>query len=428
MSKILRVIRQELFSTFQRKTYVVIAFGIPVLAVILMAGIQLVQSRSPGGEETPTAAPVEFQMEVEGYVDRSGLIRAIPENLPEGCLIPYESEEQAQQALAAGEITAYYVIPPDYVEKGEVFYVYPEIKALISDGQEWVMQWTMMFNLLGGEEETADRVWNPIWNLEWTSIASQSQPGSSSGEDCSRPGFACQSNGLVRYLPSILVGLFYVSFMASSSMLFNSIGAEKENRTIEVLLLSIHPRQLLAGKTIGLGIAGLLQTAAWLGAIFLAFEIGGQSFSLPENFTFPASILAWSLVFFLGGYALYASLMAGAGALVPKMKEASAASFIAMIPLFAGYIVGLLAPIAGVTDEPLPVALSLFPLTAPVVMVMRLTDSVVPLWQILLSAALTYLTAYFTLRGAASLFRAQNLLSGQSFSIGRYLRAFLMRP
>ena len=258
---------------------------------------------------------------------------------------------------------------------------------------------------LPGSVINSARIWNLVWNLESTSIAPQSQPDFASGEECSRPGFACRSNDLVRYLPSILVGLFYASFMASS-MLFNSIGSEKENRTIEVMLLSIHPRQLLAGKSIGLGIAGLLQTAAWLGAIFLLFIIGRQSFRLPENFTFPTGILAWSLVFFLGGFAVYANLMVGMGALVPKMKEAGAANFITMIPLFAGYIVGLLAPIAGATNTGLPVALSLFPLTAPVVMVMRLTDGVVPLWQLLLSAALTYLTAYFTLRMAAAMFHA----------------------
>jgi ABC-2 type transport system permease protein len=233
---------------------------------------------------------------------------------------------------------------------------------------------------------------------------------------------------LIRYLPPVLVGLFYASFLASSSMLFNSISSEKENRTIEVVLLCIHPRQLLAGKTIALGLAGLLQTAAWLGAIFLFFKLGGGTFSLPAGFTFPVGILVWSLVFFLGGYALYASLMAGAGAMVPKLKEAGAANFIAMIPLAVGYLVGLLAPIAGVTNAALPLALSLFPLTAPVVMVMRLVDDAVPTGQLLLSAGLVYLTAVLSLRLAAAMFHAQNLLSGQPFSMSRYLKALFNAP
>ena len=83
-------------------------------------------------------------------------------------------------------------------------------------------------------------------------------------------------------------------------------------------------------------------------------------------------------------------------ALVPKMKEAGSAVFIAMVPLMLGYLVGLMAPITGTANDPLPLALSFFPLTAPIVMIMRLTNSAVPLWQILLSAILMYLTAYFS--------------------------------
>ena len=256
-------------------------------------------------------------------------------------------------------------------------------------------------------------------------ITSTAQVDVLSGEDCSRPGFACETNDLVRYLPSIMVALFFMTFMMSSNMLFNSIGVEKENRTIEILMTSIKPQQLLTGKTIALGFSGFVQMVIWLGTIFLLFNLGGTTLSLPENFTFPPYIIFWSIAFFLGGFAVYASLMAGAGALVPKVKEAGAANFIAMIPLMFGYIVGLIAPIAEVTDSILPVFLSFFPLTAPVVMIMRLTDSIVPLWQLLLSVGLLFSTAYFVLQAVSAMFHAQNLLSGEPFSIRRFTKALI---
>jgi len=225
----------------------------------------------------------------------------------------------------------------------------------------------------------------------------------------------------------IMVAIFFVAFMASSSRLFNSIGTEKENRTLEVLMLSLSPRQLLAGKTLGLGIVSILQTILWVGAIYISFNLGGSTLRLPENFVFPADILIWSLVFFLGGYGLYASLMAGAGALVPKMKEAGVANYIATFPLFLGYAFGLMAPLAKAADSAFLVFLSLFPLTSPIVMVMRVTASTVPLWQLLLSTLLLFVTAYFTLRAVADMFHAQNLLSGQPFSVRRYLGALVGR-
>lgn len=423
MTKTIRIIRQELISTLQSKMYVFITFGIPVLVVIILAGFQMIKKENPGNEEVSTGMPAQFQPQVEGYVDQSGLIQVIPSNIPKNHLVAYPTEALAQQALDSEEINAYYVIPPDYMENGEIYYVYPDTRPLIEDGQDWIMRWTITVNLLGGDEAAADWVWNPVWYMESTSIRAQTQPGTGSGQDCSRPGFTCQSNLLIRYLPVIMVALFYGSFMASSNMLFNSIGKERENRMIEVLLLSIHPRQLLAGKTIALACAGLFQMITWLGAIYLAFTIGGQTLDVPDNFSFPVDILAWSLVLFLGGYALYASLMAGTGALVPKMKEAGAANIIAMLPLFAGYLIGLIAPLARATDDILPVTLSMFPLTAPIVMVMRLVDGIVPLWQLVVAVVLTYVTAYFSLHITASMFHAQNLLSGQPFSIGRYIRS-----
>ena len=131
------------------------------------------------------------------------------------------------------------------------------------------------------------------------------------------------------------------------------------------------------------------------------------------------------MVFFLGGFAFYASLMAGAGAMVPKLKEAGIANFIAIIPLLVGYMFGLLAPLTNSTDSAFMVFLGIFPLTSPVVMIMRLTDTVVPLWQIVLAAVLLFASAYYALQVSAAMFKAQNLLSGQPFSVGRYLKALV---
>jgi len=219
-----------------------------------------------------------------------------------------------------------------------------------------------------------------------------------------------------------MVALLFASFAVTSNLLFQAIGAEKENRTIEVLLLSISPTQLLVGKTVALGLAGLMQVVAWLAAVTILLDIGGSTLRLPENFAFPVEILAWSLLFYLGGFAVYASLMAGVGALVPKIKEAGAVNFILMSPLFLSYAVGILAPLAGLTKEGLPLILSFFPLTSPVMMIMRLTDGAVPFWQLLLAIVLLFITAYFILRAVATMFRAQHLLSGQTLSLRRYFR------
>lgn len=413
MNRSLLVLRYELVTTLRRPSFLLVAFGIPLLAILIVGGLTLVR-REPAPSGLASPGVQTFHLEIEGYVDYSGLISTIPEEIPHGNLLAYNGEAQAQQALASGKIAAYYVIPEDYVERGEIYYVYPDSRSLTADGQQWVMLKTLLVNLVGGDGELAELVWNPM-NLQVTSLAPEPLP------DANPP------SPMAQYLPALMVILLFISFMINANLLSESVSTEKENRTIETLLLSITPRQMLSGKIAGLGIAALLHTAAWMGAVYVLLSLGGRMLDLPEGFALPASILAWGLVFYLLGFALYGSLMAGVGALASKLKEANQASFLVLSPLMAGYMVGILAPLAEGSRGALPVALSLFPLTAPVVMIMRLTDGSVPLWQLLLSAGLMVCTAYAIVRAVAAMFRAQYLLSGQSFSVKRYFGALLGR-
>jgi len=420
MHQTMRVMRQELMITLSRVSFLLFAFGIPLASVLILAGTKYFQSRA-GNDGTQE--PEAYQLNVEGYVDPAGRIQMVPPEL-EAYLLAFDSEPAAQSAMQSGEIAAYYLISEDYLASGEIIYVYPDSQSYLADGQDWIILRTLYFNLLDGDQALTDLVWNPIREMKEINITPQAASADASSE-CLRPGTACNSSETIRMIPALMVAIFYIALMASSSMLFNSIAAEKENRTIEVILLSINSRELLAGKIIALGIAGLLQTVMWLTSIYIIFNLGGSTLHLPEGFSFPVSIILWSVIFFLGGFALFASLMAGAGAMVPKLKEAGVASFIAMMPLLIGYMIGLMAPLVGHTQDLLLVFLSLFPLTSPVVMVMRMTDGTVPLWQIVFSAVLLYVTAYLIFRAVAAMFHAQNLLSGQPFSVKRYLRALV---
>jgi len=205
--------------------------------------------------------------------------------------------------------------------------------------------------------------------------------------------------------------ILYIVLLMGSSLLLSSMANEKKNRVMEILMLSITPRQMLTGKILGLGIAGLTQAVVWAGTGFLLLRIGGQTLNLPPGFELPTSILAWALVFFLLGYLVYASLMAGLGALAKDSKEASQKTILVIwpviIPMFFMSVIienphGMLATV-----------LSLVPLTAPITMMTRLAAGGVPLWQPLLAAGLLLVTAYVVIRAVSGIFRAQTLLSGQ---------------
>jgi len=215
--------------------------------------------------------------------------------------------------------------------------------------------------------------------------------------------------------------MFYIIILGSSSLMLNSITNEKTNRVMEILMTSITPSQMLTGKIVALGLVGLMQTIIWSVSGFLLLRMSGKTMDLASSFQLPISILIWGILFFIGGYTLYASLMAGLGAMVPNLKETSQATTVLIIPM----IIPLMF-ISAIIDKPnglISLILSMFPLTSPVTMMTRLASGNVPIWQILLSLFLIFAFAYFVIRSVSNLFRAQTLLSGQEFKLKYFFNA-----
>ena len=423
MKKIFLVMRYELRKTFSRRSYLFFGFGIPLIAVLIVTLVSIGRG-DPSGESQVEAEETQ-ELQVEGYVDQVGLISDIPKDLPQDIFVAYPNEMSAAQALNEGVISAYYVIPEDYMEHGTVTYINTGANPFASLSQEWMMRWTLLVGMLGGDMDFANLLLNPV-DLSVERQGVETGPDRYSEEDCSRPGPACRSNPLVEMLPMMMVVMFFMFLIMNSGMLLSNVGGEKQNRTMEILMLSITPQQMLAGKMLGLGTAGLLQSSAWIAGLWTMLRIGGGLLNLPPEFHLPAWLIVVWLMYFLLGYALYASLMAGVGALVPDVRAGSQASGLVMSPLIVGYMFSVMPFTLEASNGVLATTLSLIPLTSPVSMVMRMTAGVVPLWQVALSALFLLLSIVLVLRAVGKIFRTQMILSGQPFTIRRYLRALLM--
>ena len=144
---------------------------------------------------------------------------------------------------------------------------------------------------------------------------------------------------------------------------------------------------------------------------------------IPTEFQIPTFIFYWGLVYFLLGYAVYASLLGAVGAMLPNLRETSQATIIMIVPMIIPLMfVGILI------EHPsgiLAVGLSLFPLTAPLTMMMRLMVVAVPAWQLLLSIVLMLLAAVVIMRSVARMFHAQTVLTGQPLSLQYIYRLIL---
>jgi ABC-2 type transport system permease protein len=181
---------------------------------------------------------------------------------------------------------------------------------------------------------------------------------------------------------------------------------EKSNRVVELILSTVRSRHLLAGKVIGIGLLGFAQLAlvAGLASTLLAAGV----------FDAPASLggsLALVVPWFALGFALYAVAYAAAGALASRQQDANSAGQTVTYTLLASYFVGYIALSAN-ADGILANVLTVFPLTAPLVLPARSALVGVPLWEHALALALILGLIYALVRFAGRLYEHGLLRSG----------------
>lgn len=341
-----------------------------------------------------------------GYVDQAGLIQTIPEPVPADLFVPYPDAEAARTALEAGDLVAYYRVPADYRQTGQVYRVSPDLPAAPPDTQ--LFNWILAGNLLAdASAENIARMREPF-NAPSPEFVDLAEEGA--GAEATAGGFSI--------LPFLVTVAVIVPLFTSGSYLFQSLTQEKDSRVMEILLSSLRPRQLLAGKLLGVGALTLVQYGIWivLGGLVLVVTSRDLS-SLLGGISLSAAEVLWAIPFALGGFLLYAALMAGIGALSPDMESSRAWIFVLTLPML--FPIWFWSLIAGDPNGPLATALSIFPYSAPVAMLMRMTSTGVPTWQLGLALTLLLLAGVLTVWLMARLFRVQTLLSGESFSLRR---------
>ncbi|HAY35659.1 MAG: ABC transporter permease [Rhodothermales bacterium] len=208
---------------------------------------------------------------------------------------------------------------------------------------------------------------------------------------------------------AIMGFLIYITMLIYGSVVMQGVIQEKMNRVVEIIISSVRPFQLLMGKVLGIGAMGLVQMSFWAGLIaagtffsgtLVSMIVDPANLNLPEtasqeeilaatNFNIPdlgPEVFIWFVLFFLGGYLLYATLFAGVGSAVEQQQDAQSLMLPLMMPIIVSIV--FLQAVIEAPNSTLSVALSMFPFTAPIPMVVRVAMIDVPFWQVGLSFAL----------------------------------------
>lgn len=233
--------------------------------------------------------------------------------------------------------------------------------------------------------------------------------------------------------------LSYFFVLMYGAMIMNSVIEEKTNRIVEVIVSSCKPLELMLGKILGVALVGFTQVAIWAVLLGIAGTVLGMGFigsavaspeavdaaqamaqsSQSDSFVEMllsinyVQILFFFVVYFIGGFLLYASLFAGFGSAVDQASDASQFT----TPIMIVIIIALYASLACMENPDGDVAFwcSMIPFTSPMVMMVRLPYDV-PVWQMALSVAVLYGTAIGLTALSAKIYRTGILLYGKKNS------------
>lgn len=243
------------------------------------------------------------------------------------------------------------------------------------------------------------------------------------------------SSAIAAGVGGVFTFIMYMFILMYGTMVMQGVVEEKSNRIVEVMISSVRPFDLMMGKIIGIGLTGITQLFIWFS--ILAIILGVKNSIFPDNNLDSISplldnlqmlfsinwfeIIIYFLLFFIGGYLIYASLFAMFGAAVDNAQDTQQFVMpITLIFIFSFYvgIYSLQNP-----DGPLAFWCSMIPLTSPVVMMVRVPFEI-PLWEKLLSVGILYISIFFVIKFAAKIYRVGILMYGKKPTIKELIKWF----
>ena len=388
MNKMMLVAQYEYKRHVFRRGFWVAIFAVP-LGILLMMGLSMFFSFSAADKR-----PI-------GIVDEAKLIKSLPVfekgdifSDPQPEFKAFADQQSARAALDSGQIQAYAVIPNAYLSTYKMDYHFDKpITSYIQSGLSAVLRDSLMQGKTIPNLSALDRE---------TEFTFQSMDGKKTSS---------QYDWLKITIPIGVGVLFFITVMMSGSYLMQAIVEEKENRTMEMMITSTSPTELIGGKIIGdMGI-GLTQMGMWV------LIIGIGAFFFRDKLTFLEHIdLDWryvtiTLLFMLIGYVFICALMGMIGATVTTAQESQQFTGLIIIPMMLPYYLSTVFITS--PNSIIPRILSFFPFSAPLAIPLRMGFTTVPTWEIIVSLVILSASGIGTIWLAGKAFRLGMLVYEQ---------------
>jgi ABC-2 type transport system permease protein len=391
-SNVWRIAREEFRRNVFRKSFILVLLSLPLMIGLNIGVVSLMNY-------------LEKDTRPIGYVDRAGImsVDVLPPDVADDPiqLLPFTTEDSAQDALMAEEIQAFYVLSSEYLQTREIKLIYIKEPASKATRQFYDL---LRVNLLSDvEPEFQVRI------ADGTEFLTRSTDG--------RRSFPSSGPTFQSVLPFFVGLALMMMLLMSAGFLLEGMIKERENRTLEVIVTSTSPGQLVTGKVLGILGISLTQFVTWTLFGITAVWLGRNTFDLAW---FQDAVLEWEalikvIAIGIPTYVLAAALLFALGVMMDNGQEAQQIGglsvLISMLPLLA---------IVKIGTEPngvLAVILSMVPFFSMMTVALREIFFVVPLWQIILSAGLQILFAIGAIWLAGRVFRLGLLRYGKRLSL-----------
>jgi ABC-2 type transport system permease protein len=426
----LLILRREYLERVRTKSFLISTLLFPSLVVLLIVVPgEMVTLKSPAPRHIVVVAPTqELGQAVKTELGRTaagpadGTMKstkgpsegenssATSDYRVELDLNPTENERALLSAkVAAGAIDGYLWLPNEILNTRQVTYYARETSDYLQDDgiQRAVSRALLRYRLSGNgmSAEQVDGLLTPV-RLQTITL---------------REGKESPASGLGQFLSVfVLILLLYFTLVIYGVAVMRSIVEEKSSRVMEVMLSAVAPKQMMAGKLLGVGAVGLTQILIWtvLGALLMA--PGALAIEGTGAMDLPLILVPAFAVYFILGYMLYSALFAALGAIVNSDQEASQLQLIVTLPLIVPMV--LLNFILRQPNAPFSVWMSMVPLFSPVLMYVRIVVQTPPLWQIALSLVILLVTIYAVLVLCSRIYRVGILMYGKKPSLSEVLK------
>lgn len=419
--KLLAVIHRELLIRVRTKGFLVVTFGIPVLAgAFLFMEFKIIAA---GQNVASTVAVVDLSQRVlpdlqqarassGGSRDAGATFHFQPVEATAATLPATETRLRGE--VLAKKLDGYLVIPADVLTLRQAQY-HARNTADIA----------VAYDLQTRLRDAVNRA-----ALEASGIPAAKTEDLLGGFDLHQLKVTAtgehRDSGQGFYAAIGLVVVLYVLLLVYGMVVMRAVTEEKTSRVSEVLLASVDPFSLMLGKILGVVATALCQVVVWgvcLG-LFAAYGLTlAQAAGLQWRQYLPhsgAPLYLWFVLFFLAGFLLYSSIYAAIGAMVSSEQEAQQAQFPLTMILVAALYLAFMVMMN--PSSLLSVVLSLIPFFAPVLMVARVAVSTPPLWQVLLSFVLCVATFLGCTVVTAKIYRVGILMTGKRPNLPELMR------